>query len=371
MLVDPLALAREAELLAPRSGQEVYGRLSIDPRCVVVTPFHRILNQMRELARGAARHGSCGRGVAEAQLDSERGGLPVVRMGELADPERLLRALRLLWLVKIDQAEQLCEQHPQEPGLPALLADLRQPHRVQALVDEYVALAQKRGITLTCTPPPAEVVVFEGAQGVLLDRDHGFYPHVTPSRTTMDNALCLLADWAPRAECVRVGVLRAYATRHGAGPLPTEDAELQTRLPEPHNAADPWAGSFRAGWFDAVLARYALRTAAPIDALVLTCVDRMTGLGPLRVAESYTDPAGGPLVRELVADATDRAALAARLFALRPSYRQLPGWDAPGGIESARSYVEQLAELCGCPVAAVSLGPTAQDKQVLAAPAPL
>jgi adenylosuccinate synthase len=346
--------------------------LSIDPRCVVVTPFHRLVNQLRELARGAARHGSCGRGVAEAQLDSERRGLPVLRMGDLGDEARLDATLRLLWQVKLDQAEQLCSQHPGQPALAALLADLRRPHRVPALIGAYRELVERSGLTLTETPPSVETAVFEGAQGVLLDRHHGFYPYVTPSRTTLDNAEALLAAWAPGATRVRAGVLRAYATRHGAGPLPTEDAALTRRLTEAHNRQDAWQGGFRVGWFDAVLARYALRSAAPIDALVLTCLDRLAGLGPLSVADAYED-AGAPL-RELPPPAADlpaRAAGTAWLLAQRPRYLSLSGWETPGLCAEARAYVAQVEALVGRPIAAVSLGPTAQHKQVLGAVAAL
>jgi adenylosuccinate synthase len=370
MLIDPLALKVEAELLARHGAQPVYSRLTIDPRCVIVTPFHRLVNQLRELARGAARHGSCGRGVAEAQLDSERGGLPVVRVGEVRQPARLLSTLRLLWRVKIDQAEQLIAelgpQHPQLPQLQALLGELSKPYRAAALAKEYGALLSHRGIQLDESPPPARTVVFEGAQGVLLDRHHGLFPYVTPSRTTWENAVALLDEWAPAARRTRVGVLRAYATRHGAGPLPTEDPALTARLPERHNRDDPWQGSFRLGWFDGLLGRYALRTLGGVDALVVTCLDRLAGLGPLKVADSYHDPQLQERLQELPEVAPDhraRAALSTRLQEVAPEYRELAGWDEPG--PASQSYVAQLGTLLATPIAALSHGPTAEDKQVL------
>lgn len=378
MLIDPLALHAEAAALGRVSLEEVWSRLFIDSRCLVVTPFHRLLNQMREVARGEARHGSCGRGVAEAQLDSERGGLPVVHMGDLRDPARLAATLRVLWHVKIDQAEQLIEQNPTVHRLRPLLEDLKQPHRVDALLESFVTLVRDRGVTLCDWPPPSRVVVFEGAQGVLLDREHGFFPYVTPSRTTFANALALLDEWAPRAERVRIGVLRAYATRHGAGPLPTEDAELTARLQEPHNGLDLWQGVFRVGWFDAVLGRYALRATGGVDELVLTCMDRLAGLGPLRFADSYEEPPRTdhpgfddptPL-RELPRSRPEpsaRLAQTSRLFELRPRYRRLAGWDGFGLGIATRSYIDQVGLSLGnsLGVSAVSLGPTAENKQVL------
>lgn len=375
MLVDPLALKVEAEVLARLGEQPVYSRLIIDPRCVIVTPFHRLVNQLRELARGAARHGSCGRGVAEAQLDSERGGLPVIRVGDVRQPARLLSTLRLLWQVKIDQAEQLIDEfgeygeaQRQLPQLRALLDELRKPYRAAALAREYGALLGRRGIQLAESPPPVHTAVFEGAQGVLLDRDHGLFPYVTPSRTTLENAAALLDEWAPAARRTRVGVLRAYATRHGAGPLPTQDAALTARLPERHNCDDLWQGGFRLGWFDGLLARHALRKIGGVDALVVTCLDRLAGLGPLKVADSYLDPRRGEKLQELpevAAELAARAALSERLFALCPEYLQVAGWDEPG--PASHSYVERLAAMLATPVAALSLGPTAEDKRVLVA----
>ena len=111
MLIDPLALQAEVDDLHRKGAASIWPRLSIDRRCTVVTPFHRLLNEMQELARGDNRHGSCGRGVGQAQLDSERTGMPVLKMADLADKERLRSALRLLQLVKVDQAEQLLDAH--------------------------------------------------------------------------------------------------------------------------------------------------------------------------------------------------------------------------------------------------------------------
>src|SRR5262249_12518219 len=113
-------------------------------------------------------------------------------------------------------------------------------------------------------------ILFEGAQGVLLDAERGFFPHVTPSRTTVENALGLIAESGAAGSPRRLGVLRAYATRHGPGPFVTHDAELQARLPEVHNVENPWQGPMRVGWFDAVAARYAMAATGGVDAIALT-----------------------------------------------------------------------------------------------------
>lgn len=358
MAVDPLALRAEAEAIERQGVANALSRVTADPRCVVVTPFHRLLNQMQELARGAARHGSCGRGVAQAQLDAERRGLPVVRLEDGRRPAHLRDLLRLLWRVKIDQAEQLADAHPGAPGVAERLADLRRPERIEPLAEAIEGLVSTTaGITLAEAPAPARVAVFEGAQGVLLDRHHGFWPHVTPSRTTFAQALHLLDEWAPAAARVRLGVLRAFTTRHGAGPLPTEDADLTASLPEPHNRHDDWQGTFRVGWFDGALARHALNVCEGVDGLVLTWVDRLSAGVSIRVAPGYETA----LLDEPAPAADDweaRAALTARLATARPLWRQV----ALPANPVARARALLAAADVAAPLAAISVGPTAEDK---------
>src|SRR5262249_53628144 len=114
--------------------------------------------------------------------------------------------------------------------------------------------------------------VFEGAQGVLLDEDVGFHPFTTWSRCTPANALEILAEHAPETEVERLPALRPHAVRHGPGPSPTETAELAGAIRE-HNTVGDWQGAVRYGWFDAVLARYALAAAGPVDRLAVTYLD--------------------------------------------------------------------------------------------------
>lgn len=122
----------------------------------------------------------------------------------------------------------------------------------------------------------------------MLDRDHGFFPHVTPSRITRKAAEVAAAELHLDDELEVWGVLRAYYTRHGEGPFPTEDAELTQMLPERHNREDGPAGRFRVGWFDAELARKAFDFAGPIDKLAITCLDRMTPIRQNIVEEIET-----------------------------------------------------------------------------------
>ncbi|MEO7730231.1 MAG: adenylosuccinate synthetase [Kofleriaceae bacterium] len=294
MAVDLYALHREAA----EFGGDVLARVTIDPRCVLVTPWHAILGRVREALRGASRHGSTGRGVAEAKLGAH------LVAGELGagfgDRVAGLRAeLRATAQALID-ARVAPHAGPERAGEPFA-------HREAATddaVDEARALlargddrdlhdafleAAHRPLEITAAPALAAHVILESAQGALLDRDHGFFPHVTPSRITR-----IAAEDAARALGLAGplevwGVLRAYHTRHGEGPFPSEDATLGHELPEHHNREDGPAGRFRVGWFDAVLARHALGFAGPIDRLAITCFDRLAALPRHAIVDGWLD----------------------------------------------------------------------------------
>jgi adenylosuccinate synthase len=366
--VDPLALEREEAALRDLGVSDAFARLSLDPRCVVVTPFHRAINRIREIARGDARHGSVGLGVGEALLDAERGGMPVVRVGDALDPARLLATLRLLWRMKIDLAEQLeGGAGDRAEALAGELRALRRPEPAEVLAQALVRLVRESGARLAEGPEiaPGEVAVFEGAQGVLLDRDHGFWPHVTPSHTTFAHAREVLAGAGFAGALTRVGILRAYATRHGAGPFVTEDRALTATIPDAHNGAHAWQGAFRVGWFDAVAARYARRATGGVDALAITNLDRLSGLDEVRVCTAYETE--GRVLRDLPAldgaSFDSRAAQTARLDAYRPVYTVLPGWRSAADPEAA-AFLRFLGsdEALGIPISIASWGPRAGDK---------
>ena len=275
MAVDLYALHAEAAVF----GDDVIRRVTVDPRCVLVTPWHAIAGRVREALRGADRHGSTGRGVAEAKLGRH------LVAGDLARGfADQLRALRdaLLATAAARIGETACDEARE------LVARGGEPELFDAFLD-----AAHRPLAITDQPPPAAHVILESAQGALLDRDHGFFPHVTPSRITR-RAAELAAHGLGLAGPLEVwGVLRAYHTRHGEGPFPSENPALAARLPELHNREDGPAGRFRVGWFDAVLARHALAFAGPIDRLAVTCFDRVAGLANRAIIDAWRD--AGPI----------------------------------------------------------------------------
>lgn len=263
MAVDLFALQQERAAFAAVSG--LLPAVTVDPRCPLVTPWHAAVNLVRETARGAARHGTTGRGVGEAKL-----GPIQMHAGELAyDFAARTREVRAALLARASAFATTDETR-------AIVARAASSD----VLDSYLDTAP---VALSAELPPADHVILESAQGALLDRDHGFFPHVTPSRITRRAARDVARSLGLRA-FTTWGVLRAYHTRHGEGPFPSE-APLP--LPELHNPDDGPAGRFRVGWFDAVLARYALAFAGPIDHLAVTCLDRVAALPARAIVTRY------------------------------------------------------------------------------------
>ena len=205
MAVDLLTLEREAQIFAQTGAPDVLSRLWIDARCVLVTPWHKALNRLQELLR-TERHGSCGMGVGQALLDAEDPSKPVLRARDVLNPQTLMSRLLVIQCEKAEAARQLMQTLPAEAMTPALQAQL-EPHLallnsiliVRKVADAYRDFIANAGLHLAESDALPELmrqrpVVFEGAQGVLLDRTHGFFPYVTPSHTTLRNVLALLPE---------------------------------------------------------------------------------------------------------------------------------------------------------------------------------
>jgi adenylosuccinate synthase len=293
MLVDPLAIDKEKEALKRIGVRDALERLFIHHQCTLVTPYHKLIGRMRELARGKQKYGSCGLGVGEAAMDRLNPNQPSLILDDLKAPQSFKTKLAFLWYTKVDQGEQLVDEYPENVELRNTLADLKRGERLDHLCEYYISFLRALpnhlieggdwvGIPLGEEPP-----IFEGAQGVLLDRERGFCPYVTKTRTTFHNAFELGRSLKDSERVLRIGVLRSYAVRHGPGPFVSEDKSLQKLFPEVHNTTNPWQGHFRIGWLDLVATRYAIAVTGGVDALAITHVDRLSYLSHVKVCKAY------------------------------------------------------------------------------------
>jgi adenylosuccinate synthase len=287
VVVDPLALRREARHLEELGVKGPTDLLTVHPRCLITTVWHRALNQLRELARGAARHGSCGQGIGEARRywlahgESAVFAEDLFDEGALSDKLELLRQRALLELQGF--VDRIDPDHLSELDLwgldtEAVAADLSEPAR--------------QGLVVSAEAPNFHTAIFEGAQGVLLDEYRGFHPHTTWSTVTTHHAWGLVRQLGVEAVAV-LGVTRAYATRHGEGPLPTHSPELTARLRDEGNPWNRWQGGLRCGWLDLPLLRYAAAVTGPLDGIVVNHLDQMTG-AECWIAEDYAGAAPTP-----------------------------------------------------------------------------
>jgi adenylosuccinate synthase len=360
MLIDPLAMAAEAEHLRALGIADAFARTSIDSAALLITPFQRAINRLRELARGDLRHGSCGMGIGETMADALEHGAQVLRAGDLLVIDIIWKKLRFLRAVNRAKLAEFQAQLPDDPIVARELEPLEDAGWLDWLVEEYHELARRSRIV-----PGSELrailarpgnVIFEGAQGVLLDEWYGFHPHTTWSTTTLANADHLLAEAGYSGALERIGISRAYATRHGAGPFVSEDPALTRALPDARNGEHPWQQGFRVGWLDLVLLRYALAVAGPLDSLALTCLDRLADLPELYLCSAYD--CNGERIEQLPAPTRPDLAQQARLTSLLGRCRPLLERQ-DHGLQLAARISRELA----LPMGIISMGPTAGGKE--------
>jgi adenylosuccinate synthase len=365
VVVHPTALLVEAEALGQIGVGDALSRLLIDGQCRVTTPYHQAAGRLRERLRGAAAHGTCGVGVGETVRHALQHPDQALRYADLsaARPAQAdkLEAIRETLLAEFSP---LCP-----PGSPGFADAEFQVLRARSVADRWlnVAGALARQCPAACperlhtrlTQPGC--VLFEGAQGILLDEWRGFHPHTTWSSISTAAVDQVAARFGLAAPIEHYGVLRSYLTRHGAGPLPTHDTTLDALLPEPHNHAEGWQGSFRRGHPDAVLLRYALEVAGNLSGLLISHLDVFERGVRLKWCERYqSGPPPGPSRRvERLAvsqgeDLDHQTALTRLLLSVRPEYDSRP-------IDSAADFLERVAGIAGLPIVMRSFGATPDE----------
>jgi adenylosuccinate synthase len=382
MLINPLNMLKEERHLAQLDVHDALSRTLIDRRALVITPFQKATNRLRELARADQRHGSCGEGIGECKADQFAYGRDALYAGDLLHRATMRKKLKFLLDAKYAEVAALREQLPDSEQVRQELAIFTHPTGIEDCLDVYhhfaecVQLLDETAIGTRFAQ--SETLIFEGAQGVLLDENYAFAPYTTWSTTTFANADTLLQEHNYTGEIVKLGVLRAYATRHGAGPFPTEDPVLTAALPDLHNSWNDWQQTFRVGHPDLVATRYARDVIGHLDGLAITHLDRWETMPAHQLCTAYryqgteadlspyfVSPPGFEGRTLTSINVQQPAALAHQeeltrhLWLCRPHYQTLPEHT------TQEEYLALLAEQLSTPVAIVSSGPTAADKRSL------
>jgi adenylosuccinate synthase len=345
VVVDPVALFDEIDQLLAK-GIDTNGRLLVSSRAHVILPYHRDLEAATENRLGAQRIGTTSRGIGPSY--EHKAGRCGIRIGDLADARA---GGRLAALIEANV-------EARNRAVSGDVLDWRQ------VLDAARAVWARLGPLVADTSrhvndalDAGQPVLFEGAQGTMLDIDHGTYPYVTSSNATI-GGVCTGLGVGPRAIDGVLGIVKAYTTRVGAGPFPTELGEPQAeRLRE-------WGREYgastgrprRCGWFDAVGVRYAVRVNG-MTALAMTKLDVLDHLDELCICTGYR--CDGEIL-------TDPPATIDQLASCDPVYETMPGWSGSGrtaGVRdeqdlpaAARAYLERLETLSGAPVAIISTG---------------
>lgn len=350
MVINPLRLIEEIDQLQAAGIDVDPHRLLLSHAAHIITPAHLSLDGAEEARRGGGELGTTRRGIGPAYSDkAARRGLRAEAMRDPAAFARMVEA-------HVRAANEWLEKVYGLPPVDASEAGRRYGESAQRLRD-YIADV---GAIAAQALADGQLILAEGAQGTLLDLDHGTYPYVTSSSPTAAGALLGLGI-GPGAVRRVIGVVKAFQTRVGSGPFPTEvTGPLAERLRG--TGENPWdefgtttGRPRRVGWLDSVLLRYAVRVNG-LTELALSKLDILTGLNPIRLCHAYRGSQGTLL---------NLAPGAADLEALTPLYEDLPGWDQalPGGRawqdlpSAAQAFVARVERLAGVPVRLISVGP--------------
>jgi len=368
MMCNPIFAASEARHLESVGITNPWSLLHVERDALITTPFHVAANRLQEIARrrvhgGSGVHGSCGMGIGETMRDFVDKREDCVFARDLADPKTLqwkLSSVRERKLVEIAELDLLWPENAIDLEFNVL--------RDHSIVDDIIAIYENFAARTNIVDETFLArklagdghVIFEGAQGVLLDEWWGFHPYTTWSTCTFENAdkLLTLAGFPGRAE--RLGVLRTYCTRHGAGPMPTGGREWDALSADDHNKTGAWQEDFRSGPFDAVLARYALDVVGGCDGLAFTHLDKLVTRPRIEVCWGYRHE--GRVIKEfqrkIPNDLVAQEALGNVLKTAEPMLSD----SIISTPEGSTCYALMLGEALGTPVVITSSGKTAESK---------
>ncbi len=351
VVVDPKVLLVELDELKKR-GRDLFKdrALSISDQCHVILPFHQEMDKAKESLQGAGKIGTTGRGIGPTYIDKI--GREGLRMAEFVRPKEFREFLEK----KCDYRNQILTKVLGRPAIDA-----------KKIFEEYSAYAERLAPFVTNTPVLLDKsrrankrILFEGAQGTLLDVDHGTYPFVTSSSTVAGGA-CTGSGLGPTSIDHVIGISKAYTTRVGEGPFPTElSDDVGKHLSKEGNEFGATTGRpRRCGWLDAVVLRHAVRVNG-LTGLAVTKLDVLAGLKEVKIAVAYETPEG---------KAEDVPSVLSNWQGARPVYETFEGWsetprkarqfsELPGAV---RRFIDRIEELTGVPVVLLSVGPGREE----------
>ena len=356
VVLSPEALLKEMAELEGR-GIPVRERLKISAACPLILPYHVALDQAREAKRGGEKIGTTGRGIGPAYEDKvARRGL---RLGDLKDERRFAKRLKEVMEYHNFSLQHYYQVEPLD--YEEVMAS------TMTMAEQLLPMmADVTGILHKCRNANANIM-FEGAQGSLLDIDHGTYPFVTSSNTTAGGT-ATGSGFGPLYLDYVLGITKAYTTRVGSGPFPTElfDATGEHLAKKGHEFGATTGRPRRCGWFDAVALRNAVNINS-VSGLCLTKLDVLDGLESIEICVGYADENGNPLPNPVDSDDYD---------GLHPVYEKVPGWsESTVGAKSldelpqaARDYITKIEAVVGAPIDIISTGPDRVETIVLRHP---
>lgn len=353
------------------SMSDSYTRLYIHESCFVLTPVHAAINQLREELRGENKHGSCGYGIGEIQRmrhssTADTSLLKTTSWVRGSTPDDIYHWLRILAAVLLVNLTEEFEVIPQDHKIIKYLHDdVSLKNHAEAIYRTARCCSLISTSAWHVILESDRYIIFEGAQGVLLDETFGFAPYTTWSDTTTWNIwdmMQVLDDSNSSSSIHRYGLMRSYMTRHGAGPFITHVPGMADKIPAEHNHWNKFQEDFKAGWLDLVAIRYALDVCANIDSLVVSHCDTITKLGfPIRVANLYhTMDQTHSVINNIAFN--EEASFESMCVFTEAYMKMKPIYDTVNNVDELLAYIESHT---GYRISVTSWGPTHIDRKVL------